>query len=65
MKFDLTPDFQPYRFTFDVPSYAGTEGNDYLGIRPVVPDKKRVMEIRSVRFHAVGPKTAPPPAPPG
>jgi hypothetical protein len=62
--FDLTHEFQPYRLVFEVPSYVGTEGNDYLGIRPVVPDKKRVMEVRSVRFHAIGPKKAPPPAPP-
>jgi hypothetical protein len=64
-RFDLTHEFRSYSFTFDVPSYVGSEGNDYLGIRPVVPDKKRVMEIRSVRFHAVGPKKAPPPDLPG
>jgi hypothetical protein len=63
--FDLTPEFRTYRFTFSVPSYIGTEGYDYLAIRPVVPDKKRAMEVRSVRIHAVGPKKAPPPAPPG
>jgi hypothetical protein len=64
-RFELTPDFQPYTFTFDTPPYGGTQGYDYLGIRPVAPDKSRVMEVRSVRFHAVGPKKTPPPAPPG
>lgn len=63
--FDLTPDFQAYRFTFDVPAYGGTEGYDYLAIRPVVPDKKRVMEVRSVRIRATGPKKAAPSASPG
>lgn len=63
--FDLTPEFKPYPFTFNVPSYIGTEGYDYVAIRPVVPDKKRAMEVRSVRIHAVGPKKAPPPATPG
>ena len=64
-KFDLTHEFQPHSFTFDVPAFGGTEGYDYIAIRPVVPDKKRVMEVRSVRVHAIGPKKAPPPVPPG
>ena len=64
--FELTHVFEPYSFTFNVPSYVGTEGYDYLAIRPVAPDKKRVMEVRSVRIHAVGPKKGtPPPATPG
>lgn len=66
VEFDLTHEFKPYSFTFDVPSYVGTEGYDYLGIRPVVPDKKRVIEVRSVRIHTLGPKkTAPPASPAG
>lgn len=64
-EFDLTHEFQPYSFTFDVPAYIGSEGNDYFGIRPDVPDKKRVMEVRSVRFRTIGPKKARPAAQPG
>jgi hypothetical protein len=66
LTFDLTPEFKPFTFTFNVPSYIGTEGYDYLAIRPVVPDKKRVMEVRSVRIRAIGPKkAAAPPSAPG
>lgn len=63
--FDLTATFQPYAFVFDAPVRGATEGNDFLGIRPVVPEKRRVMEVRSVRIHALGPKAAPPPVAPG
>ena len=45
------------------PPRANSEGYDYLGIRPVAPDKRRVMEVRSVRIHTVGSKTAPPATP--
>jgi hypothetical protein len=55
-KFDLTSEFKPYTFTFDVPKRGLTEGYDYVGIRPVTPDKHRVMEVRSVRIHAMGAK---------
>lgn len=58
--FNLTRDFQTYSFKFNAPPRGDTEGYDYLGIRPVAPDKRRVMEVRSVRIHAVGPKTAAP-----
>jgi len=65
-RFDLTPEFKLYAFTFDVPPRGDTAGNDYIAIRPVAPDKRRVMEVRSVRIHAVGPKhLAPEPAPSG
>ena len=33
-------------------------GYDVLGIRPVAPDKRRTMEVKAVRVHAVGPKKA-------
>lgn len=59
--FTLGREFAPYRFNFKTPPRGDTAGLDYIGIRPVVPDKRRVMEVRSVRVHAVGPKTAPPP----
>jgi len=60
-RFPLTPDFQPYTLTFTTPPRGETEGRDYIGIRPFAPDKRRVMEVRSVRVHATGPKVAPPP----
>jgi len=67
-KFDLTPDFKPYSFTYKVPPRGPIEGHDYIGIRPVVPDKHRVMEVKSVRIHVLGPKVkdqaAPPPGGP-
>ena len=56
--FDLTPEFKPYSFTFETPRYGGVTGYDMLGIRPVAPDKHRVMEVKSVRIHPVGPKKA-------
>jgi hypothetical protein len=57
--FNLTRDFQTQSFRFTTPPRGETEGYDYLGIRPVAPDKRRVMEVRSVRIHTVGAKTAP------
>lgn len=51
--FNLTPEFQTYSFEYDTPA-PGTElGYDYIGIRPVAPDKHRVMEVRSVRVRGV------------
>lgn len=49
-KFNLTPAFATYSFTFKIPSRGETMGYDYLGIRPVAPDKQRTMEVRAVRF---------------
>jgi hypothetical protein len=59
-EFTLTREFALYRFKFKTPPRGETAGLDYIGIRPVAPDKRRVMEVRSVQVHAVGPKTAPP-----
>lgn len=57
--FDLTPEWQPYRFQFTVPKIGSEAGYDYIGIRPVVPDqKRRIMEVKSLRIHAIGPKKA-------
>ncbi len=55
-KFDLTPEFKTYSFTFEAPTRGESEGYDYVGVRPVAPDKQRTMEIRSVRFLGVGEK---------
>jgi hypothetical protein len=57
--FDLTPQFAAYSLRFKTPPRGEAEGYDYLGIRPVAPDKRRTMEVRSVRVHAVGPKQTP------
>jgi hypothetical protein len=59
-KFTLTREFAPYSFTFTTPPRGENEGRDYIAIRPVAPDKRRVMEVRSVRVHATGPKIAQP-----
>jgi len=54
--FDLTPEFKVYSFVFDAPLRGETLGNDFIGIRPVAPDKHRMMDVRSVRIRAVTPK---------
>lgn len=61
--FDLTPEFQPYTLTFFTPKRGGDMGYDFVGIRPVSPDKHREMEVRSVRIHAAGVKGTPPEKP--
>ena len=58
--FDLTREFQPYVLTFHTPRRGREEGYDYLGIRPVTPDKHRVMDVRSVRVRSTAPKSDPP-----
>ena len=57
--FPLTKDFQPYTFSW-FPPKPDNLGYDYIGIRPVVPDKHRLMEVRSVRVRVSGPKGTPP-----
>ena len=51
--FDLTTEFQTYTFTFETPPRGEALGYDYVGIRPVAPDKHRTMEVRSVRVHGI------------
>ena len=58
--FDLTREFQPFVLTFHTPRRGREEGYDYLGIRPVTPDKHRVMDVRSVRVRSTAPKSDPP-----
>lgn len=58
--FDLTPDFQTYTLSFYTPQRDGDMGYDFIGIRPVAPDKHREMEVRSVRLRAAAPKGAAP-----
>lgn len=58
--FTLTREFQPYTLSYFTPRRGREEGYDFLGIRPVAPDKHRVMDVRSVRIRAVGDKGTPP-----
>lgn len=51
--FDLTPEFQTYTLTYETPALGDSFGNDFIGIRPVAPDKHRTMEVRSVRVHGI------------
>jgi hypothetical protein len=62
-QFDLTREFQPYTLTFHTPRRGREAGYDDLGIRPVTPDKHRVMDIRSVRIRATAEKSDPPNSP--
>lgn len=59
-QFDLTREFQPYTLTFHTPRRGREEGYDYLGIRPVAPDKHRVIDVRSVRVRSTAQKSDPP-----
>jgi hypothetical protein len=54
--FDLTPEWRTYTFDYEVPKIMDGAGYDYIGIRPVAPEKRSVMELRSLRIHATGPK---------
>lgn len=61
--FDLSRDYEPYTFTWDVPQRAAEEiAVDYLAIRPVIPEKSRSIDIRSVKFERLG-RTPETPAP--
>ena len=50
-KFDLRPEFASYTFNWIGPVRTGEEqAVDYLAIRPVVPDKTRSIDVRSVKL---------------
>jgi len=49
-EFALKPDYQDYSFTYEVPVHRGDQGFDYLGIRPIVPDKSRSLLVEAVEF---------------
>ena len=57
--FDLTQDFQTFSFTSEAPARGETLGYDYIGIRPVAPDKSRTMEVRFVRVYTLTGKKSP------
>lgn len=58
--FTLTREFLPYTLSFFTPRRGREEGYDFIGIRPVTPDKHREMDVRSIRIRAAGNKGTPP-----
>jgi hypothetical protein len=59
-RFALTPEFADYTFTYAVPQLLGEELSlDYLGVRAVLADKRRSVDIAAVTFRVLG--DAPPP----
>lgn len=58
--FDLQPDWQRFSFTYDVPIKTGANALDYLAIRPVTPDKSRVLLVERVVFRRGARWTQPP-----
>lgn len=61
--FNLTQEFQPYTLSFFTPKRGGDMGYDFIGVRPVAPDKHREMEVRSVQIRTAGAKGTPPTSP--
>lgn len=59
--FDLSRDFQPLTLNFFTPKRGHDLAYDYLGLRPAAKDQPASVEIRSIRFHVLGPKSTPPP----
>ena len=53
--FDLKPEFSDLSFDYDVPRIEGDQGVDYLGIRPVVPNKSRAVLIERITLDRIGP----------
>ncbi|MFT5775825.1 hypothetical protein [Hyphomonas sp.] len=53
--FDLKPEFSDFSFDYDVPRIEGDQGVDYLGIRPVVPNKSRAVLIERITLDRTGP----------
>lgn len=47
-EFALQPGFTDFSFEYDVPPATGEQGVDYLGIRPVVPEKQRGIVVERI-----------------
>lgn len=47
-KFALQPDFADYSFDYEVPVASGEQGVDYIAVRPVVPEKRRSIQIERI-----------------
>lgn len=60
--FDLKPEFSDFSFEYDVPRMEGDQAVDYIGIRPVVPDKARALLVERIMFERIGPWTKDGPA---
>lgn len=45
---DLQSGFADVSFEYDVPPLEGDQGVDYIGIRPVVPDKSRALVLERI-----------------
>ena len=48
--FDMYPDWRDYSFIYRLPSKKGEVAFDYLGLRPVVPEDMRSIEVKRVKF---------------
>jgi hypothetical protein len=46
--FNLQPGFADFSFEYKLPPVSGEQGVDYFAIRPVVPEKRRVMLVERV-----------------
>lgn len=52
-RFALTPEFKSYTLSWEPPEAAlGELGKDYFGIRPVIPEKNRSIDIKSIEFRS-------------
>lgn len=60
--FDLKPEFSDFTFDYDVPRMEGDQAVDYIGIRPVVPDKARALLVERITFERIGSWTRDDPA---
>jgi len=60
--FDLKPEFSDFTFDYDVPRIEGDQAVDYIGIRPVVPDKTRALLVERITFERIGSWTTDDPA---
>lgn len=48
--FDMYPEWREYSFIYRVPLKTGDNAFDYLGLRPVVPEDTRSIEIKRITF---------------
>lgn len=51
--FDMIPDWREYSFIYRLPVKLGDNAYDYLGIRPVVPEDYRAIEVKRVKFRRI------------
>lgn len=48
--FDMVPNWQDYSFIYRLPEKRGENAFDYLGLRPVVPEDRRAIDIKRIKF---------------